>query len=154
LNKLDLDFEYLKRKKNLSEVERRVLNKLTFFDKETQTDPEKENRRNRPKSTNTPQVKYPTPMAMEQIELFLAENKWRLVDLFKELDKNKDWFVLKKDFIRECKNGKLDIPDSLIDELLMALSESNSSKINYKNLAKGRNSGLIERRSQLRGNFY
>ena len=155
LNKLDLDFEYLKRKKNLTEVEQRVLKKITFIDKEIQTDPEKENHKTgRSKSSLTPRINYPTPLAMEQIELFLAENKWRLVDLFKDLDKNKDWIVYKKDFIRECKKGRLDISDSMIEELLVALSDPNSAKsnkINYKALAKGRNSSVLDRRSQLRG---
>lgn len=39
LNKLDLNPEYLKKKKKLSEVERRVLNKMIHVDKEVQTDP-------------------------------------------------------------------------------------------------------------------
>lgn len=39
LNRLDLDIEYLKRKKNLTDVERRLLNKLKYQDMETQTDP-------------------------------------------------------------------------------------------------------------------
>lgn len=89
---------------------------------------------------------------MQQIEEFLAENKWRLVDLFKDLDKNKDWKVMKNDFIRECKKGRLEISDSMIEELVIALSTSKSSdKINYRALANGRTSHLFERRSQLRG---
>jgi len=39
LNKLDLDYEYLKRKKDLTEMERRVLNKFILVEKEVQTDP-------------------------------------------------------------------------------------------------------------------
>lgn len=38
LNKLDLDAEYLKRKKDLTEIEKRVLYKIMFVDKEIQTD--------------------------------------------------------------------------------------------------------------------
>jgi hypothetical protein len=39
LNKLDFDIEYLKRKKDLTEVEKRVLNKILYIEKEVQTDP-------------------------------------------------------------------------------------------------------------------
>ncbi len=39
LNKMDLDLEYLKRKQNLTETEKRVLFKMMYFDKEIQTDP-------------------------------------------------------------------------------------------------------------------
>lgn len=39
LNKLDLDHEYLKRKKDLTEMEKRVLAKFLRIDKQIQTDP-------------------------------------------------------------------------------------------------------------------
>lgn len=39
LNKLDLDVNYLRRKKNLTELERKVLNRLLYIDKEIQTEP-------------------------------------------------------------------------------------------------------------------
>lgn len=90
---------------------------------------------------------------MEKIEKYLEENKWRLLDLFKDLDKNKDWKVYKADFVRECKKGRLDINDSMIEELVNALGTSKSNKINYKSLAHGRMSNLLERRSALRGNL-
>jgi hypothetical protein len=90
---------------------------------------------------------------MEKIEKYLDENKWRLLDLFKDLDKNKDWKVYKADFVRECKKGRLDINDSMIEELVNALGTSKSNKINYKSLAHGRMSNLLERRSALRGNL-
>lgn len=87
---------------------------------------------------------------MEKIEKFLNENRWRLVDLFKDLDKNKDWRVKRDDLIRECRKGRLEISESMIDELITVLG-SNAFKINYKSLARGRSSHLSERRSQLRG---
>ncbi len=46
----------------------------------------------RTKSADRPKVKYPLPSALEKIESFLLENRWRLVDLFKSLDKNKGIF--------------------------------------------------------------
>lgn len=87
---------------------------------------------------------------MERIEKFLAENRWRLVDLFKDLDKNKDWRVKGNDLIREVRKGRLDISDGMVDELVAALGNK-AFKINYKSLARGRSSHLSERRVQLRG---
>ena len=101
--------------------------------------------------TTTPRINYPTPIAMEKIEKFLDDNKWRLVDLFKELDKNKDWKVFRKDFAHACKKGRLDLTDSALDELVNALGQTKSNLINYKVLAQGRSSHLSERRSRLRG---
>ena len=37
---------------------------------------------------------------MERIEKFLADNHWRLVDLFRTLDLKKSWNVVKEDFMR------------------------------------------------------
>lgn len=92
-------------------------------------------------------------MAMKNIEDFLETNKWRLVDLFKDLDKNKDWSINKDDFLRGCKKGKLDLPSEMIDELVKILNSEKTEKIFYKELAKGRNSHLSDRRSELKGKF-
>ena len=98
-----------------------------------------------------PKIIYPNPIAMQQIEKFLDENRWRLIDLFRELDKDKDWHVFKDDFIRSCKNKRLEIRDYALDELVNALGTNAANAINYKSLAQGRSSHLSERRSQLRG---
>ena len=39
LNKLDLDPQYLKRKKDLTEIEKRILDRFLYVEKEVQTDP-------------------------------------------------------------------------------------------------------------------
>ena len=90
---------------------------------------------------------------MEKIDLFLEENKWRLIDLFKELDKNKDWKVLKSDFVRECKNGRFNANNAMLEELIDALGSGKTSYINYKSLAKGWSNHMAETRNQLRGLF-
>lgn len=41
LDKLDLNSEYLKNKKNLNEIEQRVLRSMIFVDKQIQTDSNK-----------------------------------------------------------------------------------------------------------------
>lgn len=88
---------------------------------------------------------------MERIEKFLNENRWRLVDLFKNIDKSKDWHLNREELIRECRRGHLDINGSMVDELIMVLGNSKNFTINYKALSKGRTSHLSERRAQLRG---
>ncbi len=40
LNNMDLSIEYLKRKKDLTELEKRLLKRMMFLDKEVQTDVE------------------------------------------------------------------------------------------------------------------
>ena len=168
INGLRLNAEYLKRKKDLTELEKRVLKKMTHVDVEMQTDEivigiflltflnlfglfflKYEKRIRGMKSAERPKIVLPIPMAMEKIEQAIEEKKWRLLDLFKDLDKNKDWKVNREDFIREYASGNLDVTDVMLDELLMAYG--NSHKLEYKNLAKGRSCLLSDRRKQIKG---
>lgn len=91
---------------------------------------------------------------MKNIENFLEANRWRLIDLFKDLDKNKDWSINRNDFLRECKKGKLEIPNEMIDELIKLLNSQRREKIFYKELAKGRTSHLSDRRSELKSKIF
>jgi Ca2+-binding EF-hand superfamily protein len=94
------------------------------------------------------------PSAMLNIDKFLDENKMRLVDLFKTIDKDKDWFVIKEDFIREFHAGNLDIKRKNVEELINNLSdEKNPNQINYKKLANSRKNLIDYQRRNKRGIF-
>jgi len=91
---------------------------------------------------------------MSRIEAFLAANRWRLLDLFQSLDKNKDWKVLRADFVRECERGKIEASAAMIDELLLALGggDVESNMIDYRALYGERVSHLHDvRRAKLKG---
>lgn len=88
-------------------------------------------------------------MAMEKIEQAIEEKKWRLLDLFKDLDKNKDWKLHREDFLREYAKGNLEVSEGMLDELLMAYG--NFQNLDYKNLVKGRSCLLSDRRRQIKG---
>jgi len=45
-------------------------------------------------------IRLSPPIAMERIEEFLANNQWRLLDLFRTLDLKKSWNLVKEDFMR------------------------------------------------------
>ena len=96
-----------------------------------------------------PKIILPTPIAMQKIEDSLEKEKWRLVDLFQDLDKNKDWKVQESDFKREY--SRLEITDAMLDELIMAYGNI-QKKIKYKELARGRTELSIDRRNTIRGN--
>ena len=66
-----------------------------------QTDPEPEKSSTKIGSRNRiPVIRLPPPLAMERVEEFLAENHWRLLDLFRTLDQKKSWGLVKEDFMR------------------------------------------------------
>lgn len=85
---------------------------------------------------------------MEKIEEFLEQNKWRLIDLFKELDKDKDWLILKSDLTRQVLKGRLNANESMIDELVVALGSTKSYSLDYKALLSGRISHLLNKRRE------
>jgi hypothetical protein len=80
---------------------------MTYQHRSVQTDeePEKILKSNRNR-TRIPIIRLPSPLAMEHVEKFLAKNHWRLVDLFRTLDKDKSWAVVKEDFMRLIKKVK------------------------------------------------
>ena len=85
---------------------------------------------------------------MQKIEESLDKEKWRLVDLFQDLDKNKDGKLQGSDFKRDCE--RLGITDGMLEELLMAYGNAHK-KIKYKELARGRTELSIDRRNLIRG---
>ena len=54
-----------------------------------------------------PRIRLPVPSAMNKVEEFLATNHWRLIDLFKSMDKEKSWRIAKEDFMRFIKKVQL-----------------------------------------------
>ena len=46
----------------------------------------------------SPTVKRPSPLAIRILEKFLHDNKMRLVDLFRRVDKDKDWKLSREEF--------------------------------------------------------
>ena len=88
---------------------------------------------------------------MEKIEQFLEDNKWRLVDLFKGLDKDKDWKIYKSDFLREFKRGKLDTNEIMTDELVFALGTTKRNRLKYSSLFKGRVNYKLDKRNEMKG---
>ena len=70
-------------------------------DRSVQTDQEPERVLKKNGSRNRiPVIRLPPPLAMERVEEFLAENHWRLLDLFRTLDRSKSWGLVKEDFMR------------------------------------------------------
>ncbi len=104
------------------------------------------------KKIKAPKLVVPIPVAIRRIETLLNEDRWRLVDFFKDLDKNKDWKLCKNDFVREHKKGRLDVTDEMTDELITVYGNSRNT-LNYKSLAKGRTDHLLESRLNVKGSI-
>jgi len=92
---------------------------LTRKDQSVQTDKEPEKIPKINKTRNRiPVIRLPPPLAMERVEKFLVNNHWRLLDLFRALDKNKSWAVVKEDFMRLVEQVKIYLLKNLFKKIL------------------------------------
>jgi hypothetical protein len=108
INRLGDLIDFYDHKPKLNEVEKRVYKRLTRMDRAVQTDKEPETVARWDKNRDrVPIIRLPPPLAMERVEEFLTENHWRLLDLFRTLDQNKSWRVVKEDFMRLAEKVKI-----------------------------------------------
>ena len=102
INRLGDLVDFYQHKPVLTEFERRVYKRMTRQDRAMQTDaePEKLFKLTKKEREIVPKIRLPQPLAMERVEEFLASNRWRLIDLFRTLDRVKSWNLAKDDFMR------------------------------------------------------
>lgn len=101
INRLGDLMDFYQHKPVLTEFEKRVYKRLTRQDRAMQTDDEPETFGKTKKArAAVPKLRLPQPLAMERVEAFLAINRWRLIDLFRTLDRVKSWNIAKEDFMR------------------------------------------------------
>lgn len=95
---------FYEHKPYLTEFEKRIYKRLTRKDQcsQTDTDLQSETPSNQ-RRTRIPVIRLPTPLAMQKVEEFLYNNHWRLLDLFRALDQEKNWALVKEDFMRLAK---------------------------------------------------
>jgi hypothetical protein len=101
INRLGDLMDFYQHKPVLTEFEKRVYKRMARRDRSVQTDaePERISRVKKDRAT-VPKIRLPQPLAMERVEEFLAMNRWRLIDLFRTLDRVKSWNIAKEDFMR------------------------------------------------------
>ncbi len=108
VNRLGDIIDFYDHKPELTEFEKRVYKRMTRQDQSVQTDKEPEIIQKLDKNRyRLPKIRLPAPLAMERVEEFLANNHWRLLDLFRTLDRNKSWNVVKGDFMRLIEQVKI-----------------------------------------------
>ncbi|KAK2161695.1 hypothetical protein LSH36_111g02013 [Paralvinella palmiformis] len=84
------------------------------------------------------------PMAILQMHV---ENKnLRLLDLFRDLDKNSDYMIGVEDLKRKVKAVGLDITDDKIDKLISRIDKGNDGLVDYSSLAGGKTETVLKQR--------
>ena len=92
-----------------------------------------------------PTIRQPSPAALAVIQEYLDRKRMRLLDLFSQADKDKNWVVSRQEFRNIIRSRRIPLTDVDLEDLIMALDRDNSDALDYRELAVGRQSYLEER---------
>ena len=92
-----------------------------------------------------PTIRHPAPAALAIIQEYLEHKKLRLVDLFVQADKDKNWNVTREEFMKIMKSAKIPLTEADLEDLILALDKDNDYALDYRELAIGRQAYLEER---------
>ena len=92
-----------------------------------------------------PTIRQPAPAALAIIEEYLARKRLRLVDLFQQADKDKNWTVTREEFLKIMKSVKMPLTEADLEDLVISLDKDDDNALDYRELAIGRQAYLEER---------
>lgn len=151
LNSMGLTEDLLRRKADKTELETRVERQLRA--KRTwkpPPDPEPEPVPEVKEAPVVPNVNVPVPAGLQALDRFLAQNKLRLIDLFTNADRNKDWRLTKEELHRAVKQYKIPLTTSDIEDLMVVLDQDFDEHLDYAEVSQGLAALRAERRATRR----
>ena len=92
-----------------------------------------------------PTIRHPAPAALAIIEEYLSRKRLRLVDLFQQADKDKNWTITREEFMKIMKSVKMPLTEADLEDLIISLDKDNDDALDYRELAIGRQAYLEER---------
>ncbi|XP_060081393.1 EF-hand calcium-binding domain-containing protein 12-like [Ylistrum balloti] len=99
---------------------------------------------------SVPSVKVPSPLGIRILDLFLKRNKMRLIDLFTQTDKDKNWKLSRDEFRKSIRQSKVPLSEPLLEDLILSLDADFDEELDYKELARGLENWHRERRENRR----
>ena len=84
-----------------------------------------------------PLLQQPIPVALAIIAEYCYERKLRLLDLYTEIDKNKDWLISRDEVRKIVDDNKIPLSKAQLEALIIALDVDNNDQLDYKELAQG-----------------
>lgn len=96
-----------------------------------------------------PTIRQPSPAALAIIQEYLERKRLRLLDLFAQADKDKNWVVSRQEFRNIIRSWRIPLTEVDLEDLIMALDRDNSDALDYRELAVGRQSYLEQRSANL-----
>lgn len=92
-----------------------------------------------------PTIHHPSPAALAIIQDYLDRKRLRLIDLFAQADKDKNWVVSRQEFRNIIRSRRIPLTEVDLEDLILALDRDNSDALDYRELAVGRQSYLEQR---------
>ncbi|KAK2548853.1 EF-hand calcium-binding domain-containing protein 12 [Acropora cervicornis] len=92
-----------------------------------------------------PTIHHPSPAALAIIQDYLDRKRLRLIDLFAQADKDKNWVVSRLEFRNIIRSRRIPLTEVDLEDLILALDRDNSDALDYRELAVGRQSYLEQR---------
>lgn len=153
LNNCGLRQDWLRNKTGKTELERRVLKRMVLKGKPEITvkkaptpPPEiEEDTTVTGEDRGVPTIHQPSPAALAIIQKYLDRKRMRLLDLFAQADKDKNWVVSRQEFRNIIRSWRIPLTDVDLEDLILALDRDNSDALDYRELSVGRQSYLEER---------
>lgn len=153
LNNCGLRQDWLTNKSGRTELESRVLKRMQLKGrpeitiKEAPTPPPaiEEDTSITGEDRGVPTIHHPSPAALAVIQEYLEHKRLRLLDLFAQADKDKNWAVSRQEFRNIIRSWKIPLTEADLEDLIIALDRDNSDALDYRELAVGRQSYLEER---------
>ncbi|KAK6994745.1 EF-hand calcium-binding domain-containing protein 12 [Biomphalaria glabrata] len=147
LKNLIFDEEFLGRKLNKSELEKRVQARFRAARLWKPDPPTPAEVIPPPKPLpGIPIVAVPPPEGLQILDKFLSLNRLRLMDLFLLADKDKSWSISREKFISLVSKAEIPLSESEVDDLMITLDTNADNKLDYQEL----NQGLTQWRKQRR----
>merc|ERR1712048_1225847 len=84
-----------------------------------------------------PLLTTPLPIALAVIADYLQQKRLRLIDLFVNMDKDKNWNASKEEMKLALVATGIPLSDEQLEELILALDVDNDDELSYKELARG-----------------
>lgn len=84
-----------------------------------------------------PLLTTPLPIALAVIADYLQQKRLRLIDLFVDMDKDKNWNASKEEMKLALLATGIPLSDEQLEELILALDVDNDDELSYKELARG-----------------
>lgn len=151
LDNMGLNQEWLKRKTNKTELEKRVYRKMIEESKPKPPTPEPVVEKVVESMISVvPAVKIPSPLGVRMLEQHLRKNQMRLIDLFVMVDKDKNWRISRDEFRKAITESKVTMSESLLEDMILSLDSNFDNFLDYKELAEGLRMWRKERRENKR----